>query len=315
MESQVARAKVADVKKEEAKAQQDKIKEKLQSILTAMNDYIRNNHENVKSPTSERLVSIKKIATAIYSYYRQNSLIKDFESNLGDFFNFLGDANLHKKSVDTSHLKLLPELKDIYKSDVLPRSLHGFHTIIGLIQTEIKKMPSWINRSDLRDKLVAAISGSETITQELGSNVYLTIYMDELTFIEMTRRPVDFANYLYEALTTSRIYFDGLLAAQFTGVNKSFHIAFCSSKSEATKLINTDHSEAGCFGVEFSFTLRKSTPDDTGQYIPLLTSVQQMDIWKNSKGNIASNQYALECHANKPEFVIARQHTMIPAKK
>lgn len=311
MESQAARAKVA-----ESKVSPDKIKENLQKILTAMNDYIRTHHDTVRSPTSERLLSIKKIASKIYSYYRQDRLITDFESNLSDFFNFLDDAKLHKKSIDTSHLKLLPELKDIHKSDVLPRSLHGYHEIIRLIQDEIKKMPSMLGRSELRDKLVTAISGSDTIAQELGSNVYLAVYSDTLNYSEMLKRPADFANYLYEALTTSRIYQDGLVTATFNGNSKSYHVTFCSSKDEAVKVIKeSGHAEAACFGTEFSFTLRKSSLEDAGQYLPLLASVRQMDIWETTKSHAYSNQYALECHASKPEFVLAKAPTLTALKK
>lgn len=310
MESSVARA-----KEEDKKTSQDQIKNKLQEILTSMNDYIRKHPDTVRSPISDRILSIKRIATAIYGYYRQVTLVTDFESNLGDFFNFLDDAVRTGKSTDSKHLKLLPELKDVYKSEGLPRALHGYHAIIGLIQNEIKQMPSWRGRSELRDNLVNAISGYDIIAQDLGTNIYLVVYLDELTYIEMTRRPVDFANYLYEALTTSRIYQDGLMAATFNGANKSYHIAFCSSRSEAVSLVGADHPVAGCFGAEFSFTLRKASADDVGQYVPLLSSVRQMDIWKMSESAKFNNQYSLECHAAKPEFVIARQQPVVQLKK
>ncbi len=332
MESQTAR-KVEDAKKEEAKTSEEKIKKMLQEILDGMNGYIRKHSDYVKSPTSERLLSIKKIALAIYRYYPHNKdvkaadesakkgdlpeeLIKTFDSNLGDMFNFLDDAARHGKPLDTSHLKLLPELKEFYKSEVLPCSLHGFHAIIGLIQTEIKLMPSWRGRSELRDALVTAISGYDTISQELGTNVYIAGYSGEVSFAEMLKRPTAFANYLYEALTTSRIYQEGYRTVTFSGANKSFFVTFCSSKEAALTVIK-EHKleEAACFGAEFSFTLRKTPPDEIGQYIPLLSSVQQMDIWETTKSHSRSNAYGVECHSTKPAFVLTDKPSLAPGKK
>jgi len=309
MESTAARV----ITKSSDKIKEDKIKEILQKILNAMNDYIRNNSESVKSLTSARRLSIKKIATAIYDYYEQKSLINDFESNLGDLFKAIDEAARQKKVPELNVLKLLPELKDIYKGARLPQLLHAYHNIIVLIQNEFKSMGSWRNRSDLRDKLINAIAGNDAIAQEVGTNVYLAAYAGDLSTTEMARKPAEFANYLYEALTTSRLYQEGMMTATFNGSSKTYHVIFSANKQDAEATIKHDYPKAGCFGAQFSYVLRKT--GEESQYIPSLLSIKTMDIWKLDKDTISSNQYAIECHGSKPEFVIAKNHPTTPVKK
>lgn len=297
-------------RKEEVKTPPERVKDLLQNVLNEMNDYIRNDYAKVKSPTSERLKSIKNIATAIYKYYKQELLINDFDSNLSDLFTAVDEAERNKKTPELAKLKLLPELKDFYTPEALPASLHNFYRIIGLIQTEMAAMPSLLrNASALRDHLIRGIKGYDTLAQELGANIYLVAHLQELSYIEMVKRPVDFANCLYEALTTGRIYQDGVATASLG--NKTYHVAFCTSKAEAENIIKSDYPNHGCFGVEFSFTLRKTTTDPIGQYIPKLDSVHRMDVWNKN----ATNQYPIECHATRSEFVLARQQSGIALKK
>lgn len=303
MESKAAR-------KVEEKAAHEKVKAKLQEILDVMNNYMRTHSDKIDGQEKDRFKNIKTIATAIYSYYGLPELFIEFEGNLGDMFSKLKEATEKKLTLDINSLKLLPELKPHYATPPMPQALHAFHDIKVKIQSEIASMWSLKGRgwSSLATALQNTIEDEkyDPIAQELGTNVYFIIYANALKMVEIFRAPNLYADYIHDALSPIKaLYASDLKTAMFD--NKSFLFLFSSSKKDGVQTYRKDHTSALMFGTEFSFCLQKDPKNklDTGKYVPLLSTIHNMDAQQDVDSQMHSQVcYPLEYRPDKDDLVI-----------
>jgi len=293
-----------EARKEEVKSSNDKVREKFQLVLDAIEQHIKSHPDKYKSTLSDRFKYAENVIDNIYHYYKKPVLIETFKEKLAQYIEQL-DTEDAKIKEELKTFQIVPKLSELFTPPNMPQALYEFHDIMVKLMQDANAIydTTWFG-SDLHKWITQAASGHQEIAKELGQHACLAIFSSKLDAKKAAENAIVYANYLYECLIDRTVFHADLKDAKtkaFSRSNLTFHAIFDTSKADIMYYLSTNgYNEGCCISVKFNFQWLKTKELD--EFVPDLNSAKCMSIWNVSNGSEQSCY--IKADAAEKAFVI-----------